>query len=300
MPAQSYPLEQTEHAPAPSLLVVAHNVVPLRAEPASGAELVSQTLMGRTVRVHEIKGAWSLVETDDAYRGWAETRWLARPAPPGPPAASLTPVVTLFAEMREAPRVGAPLVVRLPVLAAVHVTPPHSFKEEWVATTLPGGQTHGWMPAAAFAAPLPTLPAEMIAAAAAERGRDFSGTPYLWGGSSAFGLDCSGFVQLAYRLCGLTLRRDAHIQRDDPRFVPVEGHDLLPGDLVFFGRQDKITHVGMHYKDDLFLHSAGGAGVILSPWGDERYSPSFVDARRLDPACAAQPVTPPAVREPVL
>ena len=119
----------------------------------------------------------------------------------------------------------------------------------------------------------------------------FSGTPYLWGGSSSFGLDCSGFVQLCYLICGITLRRDADIQRNDPRFFPVERNQLQPGDLVFFGKPDRITHVGMHLEGNAFIHAAGGAGVIITEWGDDRYSPGYVDARRLDIDRIAEPVT---------
>jgi cell wall-associated NlpC family hydrolase len=144
---------------------------------------------------------------------------------------------------------------------------------------------------AAPLAPLPARAADTLPAAAAKWGAEFCGTPYLWGGSSSFGLDCSGFVQLCYRLAGVNLRRDADIQRDDPRFFPVAQDERMPGDLVFFGKPDAITHVGMHFADDTFIHSAGGAGVIISEWGDDRYSPSYVDARRLDPARAADPIT---------
>lgn len=290
--------------------IAAHNVVALHAEPSRAAERVSETLMGRTVILHETQGDWSRIETDDTYTGWAESRWLADPLPGRP----LAPIRVVFADVRGGPDGNAPLVIRLPILSAVYVDPTRRVGPGWLACTLPDGR-EGWLPEPVFGAPdtpdlrLPArrrratpstergerrLRGERIAAQAVAYAREFVGTPYLWGGSSAFGLDCSGFVQLCFRLAGLILGRDARLQRGDPRFVPVERENLAPGDLVFFGRSaDRITHVGIHLGDNAFIHAAGGAGVIITPWGDERYSSTFIDARRLDPARAHQAVTRP-------
>lgn len=272
-------------APTTPAKIFAHNVVHLRAEPDRQAERVSQGLMGQSAQVLERRDCWSYVETDDAYRGWCEDYWLADP-PHGP----LTPVVAVFAEMRAAPRRDAPLIVRLPILAAVQADPPETADGDWIAAALADGTT-GWLPVAAFSHPSEKAFGPGTAVA---WGQQFLGTPYLWGGSSSFGLDCSGFVQLCYRLAGIVLRRDADIQRTDPRFVPVAPPDLAPGDLVFFGSPERITHVGMHLDAGTYIHASSRlGGVVITRWDDNGYSPRFVDGRRLDPARAAEPVTRP-------
>lgn len=71
------------------------------------------------------------------------------------------------------------------------------------------------------------------------------GTPYLWGGETPdAGFDCSGLVQYAYQRAGLTLPRTAQTQYSAGPLLPA-GADLAPGDLVFFGSPDRVTHVGI-------------------------------------------------------
>jgi gamma-D-glutamyl-L-lysine dipeptidyl-peptidase len=260
---------------------VAHNVVHMFGKASRDSERVSQTLVGRTVAVLEEQENWTRIQDEDTYRGWVERRWLADETH-----LSLTPISSVFADLRSEPRANAPLLLRLSILSGVHV---EKMQGNWAYVALPDCSLDGWLPAAALAE-LPKVPAEQIATEATRWSREFLGTPYLWGGSSSFGLDCSGLVQMCYRLAGLTLRRDADIQRDDERFIPVAQNELRPGDLVFFGKPDKITHVGLHFEGNAFIHAAGGAGVIVTEWGDRRYSPGYVDARRLAPARAANPV----------
>lgn len=281
---------------APTLRTVTHNVTHLRAKPSNNSELVSQLLMGQTVHVVREEDGWSYVEGEDTYRGWADNRWLGTHITD-----ELESVMAVFTELRESPDYHSPLLLRLPMFVRVRIVA--ATENGFIEVSTPDGNVRGYLGAANGVLPFRALsfvptPAEQMATIAVKHSRDFLGTPYLWGGSSSFGLDCSGFVQYCYRIAGVNLRRDADIQRDDPRFIPASvqdvmraGDDLLPGDLVFFGKQDRITHVGMHLAENTFIHSAGGAGVIITEWGDDRYSPGFVDARRLAPTRANDPVT---------
>jgi len=112
--------------------------------------------------------------------------------------------------------------------------------------------------------------------------RQFMGTPYVFGGSDIRnGIDCSAFVQTAYRSVGVQLPRTAYQQSQVGQ--PVSLQDLVPGDLLFFKTSDRapITHVGMYMGDNRFIHSSSsGHGVGISELND-RWRSVLKDARRV-------------------
>ena len=122
----------------------------------------------------------------------------------------------------------------------------------------------------------------------------FVGIPYLWGGTSTKGMDCSGFTKTVYRMNGLELYRDAAQQAGagDEVKAGENFENLKKGDLVFFGRKasgdrpERITHVGIFLANQEFIHTPGGSWVKFSsfdpaaPNYSESLRRSFVCARR--------------------
>ena len=80
--------------------------------------------------------------------------------------------------------------------------------------------------------------------------------PYLWGGKTPFGIDCSGFVQMVYKICGYKLKRDAAEQALQGLGV-TNLAEADPGDLIFFGQPTKISHVGIFLGEDKIIHAHG-------------------------------------------
>ena len=83
------------------------------------------------------------------------------------------------------------------------------------------------------------------------------GIPYRWGGKSSLGFDCSGLVQSVLKICGLKIPRDARDQIIFFRNDQIDLSNAKPGDLHFFGSQNKVTHVGFSTKGAGLLHAQG-------------------------------------------
>jgi hypothetical protein len=82
-------------------------------------------------------------------------------------------------------------------------------------------------------------------------------SPYLWGGRSPFGIDCSGFTQMVFKHCGIKLNRDAAQQAEQGQTINLL-EESLPGDLAFFENSEKkITHVGIIIDAGLIIHASG-------------------------------------------
>ena len=106
-------------------------------------------------------------------------------------------------------------------------------------------------------------PSHPEAAAAAKK---YLGVPYLWGGTTPSGFDCSGFVRYAYAKIGITIPRTSRVQFTVGQFIPPSRTDLLePGDLVFFaygGDPNQVHHVGMYVGGGVFIHAPGTGGHV--------------------------------------
>jgi len=108
----------------------------------------------------------------------------------------------------------------------------------------------------------------------------YMGVPYVYGGASPSGFDCSGFVQYVYAQAGIGLPRTADVQFEVG--TPVSKDELQPGDLVFFaGDYVNISHVGIYLQDGEFIHASTSYGIAIDSLNRDYRVEHYVGARRI-------------------
>lgn len=108
----------------------------------------------------------------------------------------------------------------------------------------------------------------------------YMGVPYIFGGSTPYGFDCSGYVQYVFAQAGISIPRTADVQFEVG--TPVSTEELLPGDLVFFETYTYgASHVGIYVGDGDFIHASSSGGVKISSLGSSYYKTHYIGSRRI-------------------
>lgn len=210
------------------------SIVPLRVEPSDTSELVTQVLYGEHFKVLEQRKLWSKIRIAfDGYEGWIDNKQYKE----------------ITAEEYQVIE-NAPFKLSSDLLEFVH-------DENDLLITVPLGaslqnlsllnHTHDG------AVTSDTKPKENLI----ETALLYLNAPYLWGGKTPFGIDCSGFTQMVYKLNGYKLLRDASQQATQGEALSFI-EESEPGDLAFFDNAEgNIIHVGIIMKDNYIIHAHG-------------------------------------------
>lgn len=246
--------------------------------------LETQALLGSRVTIVDTEGDWTKIIIPDqctpndprGYPGWVPSRQLVynptfEQMKQGPFVLITKPTAPLY----KTPLLGGELMevsfnTRLPLLE----------KSDHYMVLLPNG-THGWIrkeDGTVYIKPddIPPPTSETLIATATK----FLGLPYLWGGVSGFGFDCSGFTFAIYQSQGIDIPRDSGPQSRNG--IPVEKDSLQPGDLLFFADQrGHVFHVTMYHGNGFMIHAPESAKSIeIISLETPSYIKSYFGARR--------------------
>lgn len=275
--------------------VVKISVANLRDEPKHSAQLVTQATMGMPLKVYKKEGSWYYVQTPDDYLAWVDYGGIE----------NMTQ--TEFSEWKKTDK-----LIFLEAFGA-------SYKEPDASSAIVGDLVAGDIlelsgeqndfyevrypnQKKAFVEKNKALPysdwlssLEQDKESLVETSKELMGLPYLWGGTSPKGVDCSGFTKTVYFLNGMVLPRDASQQVHTGKLVDTTRNfeNLIAGDLLFFGRpatdstSEKVVHVGMWIGDNKFIHSMGEVHIsnfdtTASDFDDYNYNRYLRTKRLLD------------------
>jgi cell wall-associated NlpC family hydrolase len=269
--------------PTDTVTLVFVPMAPVFAQPSEGSEQVTQVLYGDEVRVTDSQGGWVKVlvshqyRTSEGYPGWMRVKYLERMPRAQKP--SIVTVAYPVVSLRTEPSVDA-LVAEQAYLASrleLHKKGSRVAEgEKWYSIDRGDGPL--WVRASQVKVEKPLKPGQ--GDTVVNLAKLFKGTPYLWGGMTREGIDCSGLMYTCYRVHGVTMPRDADQQFQVGQ--PVGKDDLRPGDMVFFGKAtNDITHVGMYAGDGMFVHASSGRGVVVNRLFEGWYLQHYQGARRV-------------------
>lgn len=281
----------------PSRGVVNVSVANIRSNPKHSGELATQALLGTGLKIYKQEGDWSYVQTPDNYLGWMDSGsfvimdnnayqdWLA---------AEKVIFTGDYGFVQDAPSDQAG---RISDLVGGNILMSEGSNGRYQAVVYPDGR-RGFIPENQVKDQQTWLEEknrilipEMVSTALTLIGR-----PYLWGGTSGKGMDCSGFTKTVYFLNGYVLPRDASQQVHAGVEVPTDSsfNGLQTGDFIFFGErtddeQEKVRHVGIYLGDGQFVHSgADNPGIKIeslfpnSPNYAAHRRKTFLRARRME------------------
>ena len=278
---------------ANGMQIVVVPVANMFSKPTDQSDVVSQAIYGSNVTLLAAQGEWSRIQTADHYKGWVRSRHLRLVQNGGgyATAGQVVQVQSLFANIyrepditRHQPVITIPFESRLEVIseqdaAGSKPATGKALPEGWLRVRLPDKRDE-WIQAGDVN-PDPKL---LSIPESIELAKRFLGFPYLWGGSSSFGFDCSGFTQMLVRARGKIMPRDADKQAAWTGLSAVERKDLQPGDLLFFGSSVRdITHTGMYIGDGQFIHDTTNDHPVvqISRLDDEPWTHLLVASRRV-------------------
>ena len=227
-----------------------NTVLPIRATPSESSEMVTQLLFGEFCEIIENRNSFVRIENyADGYCGWADKKMLTIVTDTDYLSLQNQPKFKTYMPIAEVFSLSDKSIHRLSAGSSLPNYNPDTSK-----FGINGYEFHIHP---SFVSYLPESSTNEIVPIALH----FRNAPYLWGGKNIFGIDCSGFVQVVFSLCGISLPRDANQQVQVGESISFENANT--GDLLFFEKNKRITHVGIYMGNNQIIHASGKVKISM-------------------------------------
>ena len=273
--------------------IVNLSVANLRVKPDHPEEMATQALMGTVIKIYKKEKGWCLVQTPDNYIAWTEDGGFVPVNHKGVKDWINTKKIIYTSDYGFSYSAPDEKSERVSDLVIGDILRYSGEEDGFCKVIYPDGKTAyiksgdcknfgEWL------SQVNPTPENIVKTA-----KSFMGIPYLWGGTSDKGFDCSGFTKTVYFLNGIILPRDASQQVNTGSAIDTKNRleNLQPGDLLFFGKQasdtskEKITHVAIYIGDSDYIHASGEVRINTFAKDKPNYNAyrddSFVRAKRI-------------------
>lgn len=219
------------------------SLVAVRAEPSSKSEMANQLLYGDIVDIDQTSGEWiRIISRHDNYAGWCNIRQIELLNN------ETLEVISHSSRILVSSTTATIITGGMPSLTLVQGSTLYKLSNGKLAG--PGGEYH-------IAEGETRIPQNNYSEDIIELALSYLKTPYLWGGRSPFGIDCSGFTQMVYKMQGINLMRDAKQQAGQGMLINLMA-ETMAGDLAFFDNEEgQIVHTGILTGNGSIIHAHG-------------------------------------------
>ena len=252
-----------------TLGIINNSVANLRSRPSHPAQLVTQATLGMPVKVLKKEGSWYMVQTPDDYLSWVDYGGIHQMSKDEYEEWKSSDKIIYLETNGYAYEEPNQQSLKVSDLVSGSILKVTGTTGNYYEVVYPDGRTGFVNRAEARSFDGWKASVEASGNQLVQEAKSLKGAPYLWGGTSPKGMDCSGFTKTIYFMNGWIIPRDASQQVHAGELVDSTGSfdNLRPGDLLFFGREAttererRVVHVGMWIGNDEFIHSAGRVKV---------------------------------------
>jgi len=273
--------------------VVRLSVCNIRSKPKHSAELSTQSTLGSSLRIYKKEGDWYYVQTPDDYLGWLDKDGFTLMDKAAYEAWMQVEKVIITGEMAKAIKTTDVISETVSDLLPGNILAKRGEEGDYAKVAFPDGREAFIL--TEYQADLSTWldNTKPDTTGIFQIAKRMMGSPYLWGGTSSKGMDCSGYTKQIFFENGILLPRDASQQVRIGEEIKTDTTlaNLLPGDLLFFGRKataekkERIWHVAIYLGEGKIIHSAGNVKIQSLRRGDDGFVEerleTFVRAKRI-------------------